>query len=208
MLKYTKLVKAFMASINVSGTEFSLAEATSTLEPLLILVAGMIVYSVFIFKFYRALARRDIFKLDLNKYNESKHPFFYGFFAAIFYVLEYLIIFPLFVFFWFLVIVVLISLISTRSFDQILLASMALIATTRICAYYNEDLSKDIAKMIPFALLGIFIIDVKLITLFDVGIIIEQFLSLWKNAAYYFILIVCGELILRCFSGFIHLFRK
>ena len=36
---------------------------------------------------------------------------------------------------------------------------MGLVAATRITAYYNEDLSRDMAKTIPFALLGIMIID-------------------------------------------------
>ena len=43
--------------------------------------------------------------------------------------------------------------------NVVLSTSFALIVAIRITSYYNEDLSKDLAKMLPFALLGIFLVD-------------------------------------------------
>ena len=101
-----------------------------------------------------------------------------------------------------------IGLISSRPFAHVLLASMGLVAAIRIAAYYNEDLSKDLAKMIPFALLGIFIIDVRLITLPDVMNIFWQIIYVWKNIAYYLMLTIYLEIILRIFSGIFGIFKK
>lgn len=41
----------------------------------------------------------------------------------------------------------------------IFLVSSSLIIAIRISAYYNEDLSRDLAKLLPFALLAIFLIN-------------------------------------------------
>ena len=49
---------------------FSLAEGLSLYKLLAIFVLGMIIYSMFIFKFYRFVARRDIFK-NTNKDKEG-----------------------------------------------------------------------------------------------------------------------------------------
>ena len=41
-------------------------------------IVGIGVYAVFIFHFYRFLASRDMFKLDLSGSEASRHPFFKG----------------------------------------------------------------------------------------------------------------------------------
>ena len=41
----------------------------------------------------------------------------------------------------------------------VLSTAFAIILAIRITAYYTDDLSKDVAKMLPFALLGIFLVD-------------------------------------------------
>ena len=43
--------------------------------------------------------------------------------------------------------------------NHILVVSVSLVAAIRVTSYYNEQLSQDLAKMIPFALLGIFLVD-------------------------------------------------
>lgn len=44
------------------------------------------------------------------------------------------------------------------SIKSVFLVSSSLIIAVRIAAYYNEELVKDLAKLLPFALLGIFLI--------------------------------------------------
>lgn len=50
-------------------------------------------------------------------------------------------------------------LVQNMPTETIFLVSSGLIIAIRISAYYNEDLSKDIAKLVPFTLLGIFLIN-------------------------------------------------
>ena len=74
---------------------------------------------------------------------------------------KYLVIFPVVAFFWFAVFTVLLSFLApNRDFSDILLVAMAVVGTIRVSAYVTEDLSRDLAKILPFAVLGIFIINV------------------------------------------------
>ena len=51
---------------------FNTADATQLLRPLISFVLGMAVYAIFIFKFYKFLGRKDIFSLNLTKYEQAK----------------------------------------------------------------------------------------------------------------------------------------
>ena len=66
-------------------------------------------------------------------------------------------------FFWFKVIAVMPTFLARdQTFPDILLVSMAMVGAIRVSAYVTEDLSRDLAKILPFAVLGIFIINVSL----------------------------------------------
>ena len=68
---------AAISEILQSATSyFSINEAIKIYQPLGIFVIGMIIYSIFIFKFYRFVARRDIFKYtEHRKDGTGKTPF-------------------------------------------------------------------------------------------------------------------------------------
>jgi len=112
------------------------------------------------------------------------------------------------VFFWLAVFTLFIWLISSSDFEDILLVSMALVASIRVCAYYNEDLSRDLAKLIPFALLAIFIVDYRFLSFDDVLDLRYDVNDNWKIAAYYLALTICLEFILRSTKAIIGLFRR
>jgi len=187
---------------NLTSASFSVAEAQSTIKPLVIMIIGVVIYAVFIFKFYRFLARKDVFKLNLNRYSKSFFGFIGKIFRMLFYILEYLIIFPLFIFFWFGFISVAIILLSDKlDVSQILVVAMALVASIRVTAYYNEDLSKDLAKMFPFTVLAVFLLGT---TAFSYDIFITNLKiipSLWKQMLYYLAFTILLEFILRIAHG-------
>ena len=117
-------------------------------------------YGVFVFHFYRFLARKDIFQLNLGKHSEDSHPFFRTTVTLVFYMFKSLFLFPLFVSFWFIVMAGLLYLMGrNQSIDSVMLAAIGVVAAIRICAYYNTTLATDLAKILPFALLGIMLID-------------------------------------------------
>ena len=140
--------------------EFSMVQIIEVIKPLTFFLLGMIVYSIFIFHFYRFIARKDIFKLNLAQYNRMRHPFFAKLFHVIFYFIEYILLFPLFATFWFAILTVLLTFLAKEPVVQnILMMSVAVVGAVRFTAYYREALSKDLAKMLPFALLGVYIVD-------------------------------------------------
>src|SRR3989338_7562785 len=93
--------------------------------PLLVYTLAMVLYALFIWKFYRLMAKRDIFKLDLSEAAYSVHKTFRAAVSVLAYILEYLIIFPVLVFVWFGVLALfLFFLAKTQSIENILLISM------------------------------------------------------------------------------------
>lgn len=183
--------------INITATSFSVSEAQSVIKPLFLFVIAMVVYAIFVFKFYKFLSRKDVFKLNLQRYSKSFIGFLETIFSVIFYIIEFLIIFPLFTFFWFVVMSVILMLISKQDIGTILLISIALVSAIRVTAFYNEDLSQDLAKMLPFALLGVFLINISFFSFQDSLKMIKLLPSMWKVMVYYLGFAVALECVLR-----------
>lgn len=130
-------------------------DALQVLLPVAVYVLGMAVYAVFIFKFYRFVAGRDIFNIDLSRNDVSGVPVLRDFFSLIWYVIRFIVLFPAFAFFWVAILTVMLAFLSRdRELSQILVISLATVSAVRVCAYYDEDLSRDLAKILPFAVLS------------------------------------------------------
>jgi len=200
---------SFPINLTAHLTSLTPSEAWAFLKPLLLFVAGMVVYSIFIFKLYRFVARRDIFQLNLRQYSRSSHPTLKKFVSSLLYTLEYLLLFPLFTFFWFLIFVVLLSFLAKeQTIQNILLVSIAIVAAIRVTAYYNEDLSRDLAKMLPFALLGVFLIDISFFSLASSWKLIKEIPSFWRPLFYYLIFVIILEFVLRIVHGLVSLTKR
>lgn len=168
---------------------------------LIFFTAVIVIYSIFVFYFYRFLARKNIIELNLNQYNRYENPAIVKFFAVIFYILEYVILLPILTFFWFSILSILLLILAEKlNISTVLLISAALVASVRITAYVSEDLSKDLAKMLPFTLLAIAITTAGF---FNVTMLLErakEVPALFSHILYYLIFIVAIELIMRIFS--------
>ena len=158
------------------------------------------IYSIFVWKFYRFLAKRDLLELNLNQYNNSDHPFLKKFFEVLLFIAEYIIILPVVVFFWFFVIsIILLLLAKEHSISNILLISATMVGAVRISAYYNEDLSKDLAKLFPLTILAVAFLTPNFFDLNDTISKISEIPNLFTNTIFYLISIVILEFILRIF---------
>ena len=178
--------------------DLSLDDALQLLRPAMIFTVGVGVYAVIIFNLYRFMSRRDVFNLDLSKYEESNHPFLSKTLHLIFYVAKYLLLFPLIAFAWFGALVVMVAFLSkTKEVEDLLLIAMAVLAAVRVTSYYTEDLSRDIAKMLPFALLGIFLIDLRYFEIETTLGLLAKVGDHWENIFYYWLFIVAMEFVLR-----------
>jgi len=150
------------------------------------LIIAIAIYSILIWHFYRFIARRDCFK-----FRYKKHAKLFGF-------LKYFFIFPFFAFVFFMGFS-LMMLFLTRNYEieSVLTTAFAVIVAIRITAYYSEDLSKDVAKMLPFALLGVFLVDPSY---FDFQSTIDKVYSLpefFTVAVQFILFIILVEWILR-----------
>jgi len=171
--------------------------------------AVIVLYSIFVFYFYRFLAKKNIIELNLNQYNQYANPAAVKFFAVIFYIIEYVIILPVLTFFWFAVLSILTLLLAKEiDISTILLISAALVSAVRITSYVSEDLAKDLAKMLPFTLLAIAITTAGF---FDINALlsrISEIPSLFSNIPYYLLFIVGVELIMRTLTFIESIFQS
>jgi len=129
---------------------------------LLVFTISIFFYAAFVWIFYKNLAKRDIFKLDLSKYDlpEVKWRRIKKASSTFLYILKYGILLPFYVVFWFVILSIFLFVMAKDiSVRQIALVSMAFVSTVRITSYFKEDLSHDLAKLLPFALLAITLVD-------------------------------------------------
>jgi len=167
------------------------------------------IYSMFIWKFYKFLARKNILQLNLNQYNRTEHPFLNKFLASVFFLLEYIIIVPIIVFFWFSILSVFVLLLSkNQSVSQILIISAAIIAATRIAAYYSSELSKELAKMFPFTVLAIFLLEPDFFSIEKSIARFSEIPSLFGNILIYLVFIALLEVVMRGLFTIVDLFSS
>jgi len=157
----------------------------------------LVIYAIFIWKFYRWIAKKDILQLNLARFDRSNHLVLAKIIGSFMYFLEYLVILPLVVFLWFGIFTLFLMLLTkSLELNTILVISVTVVAAIRMTAYYKEDLARDLAKLIPLTLLTVAVSQ----GLFDFNKVIEQlkliptFLSdIWI----YLIFIVLIEFLLR-----------
>lgn len=161
----------------------------------------ILVYSLFVFYFYKLLAKKNILGLNLSQYNVYKKSKFYKLLASLLYFVEYILLLPLLSLVWFAFLAIfLIVLSKSEGITIILTISASLVAAVRIAAYINEDLSKDLAKVLPFVLLAFFLVSENF---FNLDLIAQRILNIQyvaSNVLIYIFFIICLEIILRFVS--------
>ena len=185
-------------------------DAMDLLSDVAVYVVGMAVYAVFVFNFYRFLASKDMFQIDLSRYEKSRFRFVRRMLHVFFYVLKYIILFPIFAFFWFAVLTLILAFLSKeRSFADTLLVALATVSAIRVTAYYNEDLSRDLAKILPFAVLAVFLIDASFFAIGESLEALREAEDYTTNIVYYLLFLVLLEFALRILNGIVRaLFRR
>ena len=150
--------------------------ANSSIYDLIGFSIGMVIYGIFVYHFYRFLSKRDMFSFNLeNRLSSKKFSSDGEASSAALRVVAFIsmnfFIFPFVAFLWFLgyssIMFLLVHQLPTAT---IFLVSSALIIAVRISAYYREDLSRDLAKLLPFALLGIFLYNPEFYSLDQIAV--------------------------------------
>lgn len=177
-------------------------EALDLLGPVAVYVLGMSVYALFVFRFYRFVATRDMFALDMSKYEQVKLRWARSIVHVVLYVVKYIILFPVFAFFWFAVLTAILTFLAKdRTFSETLLMALAIVSAIRITSYVDEDLSKDLAKILPFAILAVFLIDASFFTVSESLEALKEAGDYVKDILYYLLFLVALEFVLRMLRG-------
>jgi len=161
--------------------------------PTLIAIIAIAVYSGFVFMFYRILAKKDLLTLDLSKYADDFGGKVKKYLRSVLFVIQYVVVVPVLIAFW--------TLVSDSS-DH---ARNALIATSvvgavRILAYWTEELSRDVAKMLPFAVLGVYLVSSTSVQWSEFRELLESLPELAKSFFSSLVLLAILETLLRIAS--------
>lgn len=161
----------------------------------IVMALAIVAYGAVIGIFWKTLSRRNMIEVDWKKIHGG---FGTQVFERVKFGLEYAIVFPLATFVWFVVLTIFLYFMSkTASIANMMFIAISLVAAIRVCAYLDEDIAGDIAKVVPIAILGVFITQP---TMFS-PIIIEQRLNemsaLVMDTLPYFVMLMAMEVILR-----------
>ncbi len=188
ILSFLESPQALLEKLSI---EFS--QDISTVD-LLSFSLGMVAYGVFIWHFYRLISRREIVSLHLNKYDTDGRKIT----SIAVYVIKYLIVFPLVITAWFFVYsLFMFFLAPSIGQDFVFLVVISLVVAIRIAAYYKEDLSRDLAKMVPFSLLGIFLVNTSIFTVDQLLVRLDNFIPFVGKIIAFVLLAIGVEAILR-----------
>jgi len=198
LLEFTEVVNEFYSSLSPMLQSF---------VTLFTLVVMILLYSTFIWKLRTFISKKNIFDFDLNKYNQSKNPALIKLIASAFYLLEYILIVPFIVFFWFGVFTFFLIFLVKEAIgiNTILIISAVAVASIRICSYiprYGEDLAAELAKILPFTFLGIAVFEPDMLIGLTsrVSLRISQLPLFFTGTMSYLAFIVVLEVILRFFE--------
>ena len=164
---------------------------------LLILLAFL--YALFVWKIYEIMSTKNF----LGKYFDNLARSNNSMSVKLTYFLEYIIISPFIIFFWFIAFAIFILLLTNiQEITTILIIVTIIIATIRMTAYINKELSKEIAKILPFTLLAIAITTPDFFNMERIFERVGEISSIFSSMWFYLLLIFLLEVILR-FFGFI-----
>ena len=194
---------------DVFNTGLNLDDAQSLLYDVAAYVVGMCIYAIFVFKYYRFVASKDMFGLDLSRFEERSFRWARSILHVILYAVKYLMVFPVFAFFWFAVITLILAFLAKdQSFSETLLVALATVSAIRVTAYYDEDLSRDLAKILPFAVLAIFLIDASFFSIRESLDILKEAGDYSEKIVYSLAFLVLLEIVLRLLNGIITAFSR
>ena len=167
----------------------------------------VLIYVIFVWNFYRFISRKDVIKLNLANLNGAGRPVLFRFLTGVLYLVEYFLILPLLIFFWFAVLAFFL-LILTEGIELSILITIAvvLVAVIRATSYYNEGLSSDVAKMIPLTLLAFSFLSPGFFDLEKIILKASQLPELLDSIFLYLLFIIFLEIIMRLLDFVFSLF--
>jgi len=125
-----------------------------------VIIVAIVMYSGLVFRFYRLLARRTMISIDVTTDKEG----FIGWLSRqnkrLIFIILYVVLTPTLIGFWALVLsAILVILNGGQQLSSVAELAVAVVGAIRITSYFSENLAQDLSKMLPFAVLGVFLAD-------------------------------------------------
>ena len=125
-----------------------------------VIIVAIVMYSGLVFRFYRLLARRTMISIDITTDKEG----FIGWLSRqnkrLIFIILYVVLTPTLIGFWALVLsAILVILNGGQQLSSVAELAIAVVGAIRITSYFSENLAQDLSKMLPFAVLGVFLAD-------------------------------------------------
>lgn len=174
----------------------------SSIQPILLrltlLTITILLYAIFVYYSYKLFSRKNLIDFNFKFYIESTRPILSSILGFFVYLIKYLVVLPFFVIAWFTFYsLFLLILAKNLDINTILMISTALIAVIRISSFTNNTLSQDIAKMLPFTLLGLALTGEKLFSWDLIRSRLSEIPALFSSFPVYLLFIFIVEFVLR-----------
>ncbi len=174
--------------------------------PTLGAILAISAYSIFVFIFYRNLAKRDLITVNLDKYSNNLTGKIKKYIKSITFVIQYILIIPVLLTFWTLVLAIILTLLSPDAdHSRNALIATSVVGSVRILSYWTEDLSRDVAKMLPFGVLGVFLVGDAQVQISEIKELLESLEEIATSFISSLFLIAVVEGILRSITSIINL---
>ena len=90
-----------------------------------------------------------------------------------------------------------------ESFSQTLLIALVTVSAIRVTAYYKEDLARDLAKILPFAVLSALLINASFSSVSDSLDRLRMAGDYTEHILYYMVFLIALEFVLRLLLGIV-----
>ena len=125
-----------------------------------VIIVAIVMYSGLVFRFYRLLARRTMISIDTTTDKEGLIGWLSRQNKRLIFIILYVVLTPTLIGFWALVLsAILVILNGGQQLSSVAELAVAVVGAIRITSYFSENLAQDLSKMLPFAVLGVFLAD-------------------------------------------------
>lgn len=180
------------------GLSFDMA--LELMRPAIVFALVLAAYTMTVFYFCRFISKRDVIRFQyaglrsLVARNTALRVLLFSWIWSV----RYGVLFPLVAYGWFVMLTAMLAILyNSREPAQLILISMSVITAVRVTAYLDEDLSRDIARILPFALLGLFIASFNDIEIEATVRLLREAVQEWERLIYYWVYVILQELVLR-----------
>lgn len=90
-----------------------------------------------------------------------------------------------------------------QTFSETLLIALITVSAIRVTAYYNEDLARDLAKILPFAVLSVVLINASFSSVSDSLDRLRVAGDYSETILYYLVFLIALEFVLRLLMGIV-----